>query len=102
MSKREDLVKAVEEAQEEYDCVKHQHSHESSIALDCLSKAEERLDEFDGVSDSQKIKRLESQLAEAREIAEDAINEINPDPLEGRKFTVMELYIRLEKLKEQG
>jgi hypothetical protein len=48
------------------------------------------------------IKDLERKLEEAIEIAENAINEINPDPLEGRKFTVMELYKRLEQLKEKG
>jgi hypothetical protein len=44
----------------------------------------------------------ERQLAEAREIAEDAINEINTDPLVGEQFTVLELYERLDKLKEKG
>ena len=52
--------------------------------------------------DGKRIKYLESQLEEARKIAEDAINEINTDPLVGRKFTVMELYKRLGKLKEKG
>jgi len=48
------------------------------------------------------VKDLERQLAEAREIAEDAINEINTDPLVGEQFTVLELYERLDKLKEKG
>ena len=62
MSERDKLVEALEEAQLEYDAVKYQHNHESSIALSCLEQAQERLDEFDGVTDSQRIKELESAL----------------------------------------
>ena len=47
-------------------------------------------------------KELERKLAEARELIEDAISEIVVSSSDESKYTVLELYERLELLKEKG
>ena len=48
------------------------------------------------------IKALERQLEEARELVEDAISEIVVSSSDESEYTVLELYERLEQLKEQS
>ena len=49
-----------------------------------------------------RLNELERQLAKARELVEDAISEIVVSSSDESEYTVLELYERLEQLKEQG
>jgi hypothetical protein len=103
MSKREALLKAVEEAELDYESVKYQHSHESSIALRCLEQAQERLDQFDGVTDAQIIKNLERQLVECMKLVEFSFKEGVRDVMTidtGWESSLSKS--KLNKLKEKG
>ena len=104
---REKIVEAFEEAQLEYEAVKYQHSHESSIALKCLEQAQEKLDEFDGVTDRQRIKELERQLAEARDMllqVQDHMHQLSCHTSDGWVGTFADDVSNMieDKLKEQS